>query len=122
MFHLRPHDVLLSTLLRMRTSPLMQMDMMTRARRKGGVEAGAEAQALGRRGAEAKAKTERRVRRGARAGKENEAAAESAIAAAPEAKIDLGGIEHAGVLFANVRKVGAPSKKKRAPSGHQLTI
>lgn len=120
MFHLRPHDVLLSTLLRMRTSPLMQMDMMTRARRKGGVGAGARAPR--RRGAEAKAKTERRVRRGARAGKEKEAAAESAIAAAPEAKIELGGTEHAGVRFANVPEVGAPSKKKRAPLGHQLTI
>lgn len=34
MFRLRPHDVLLSTLLRMRSSPLMQMDMMTRIRSK----------------------------------------------------------------------------------------
>ncbi|XP_029292002.1 RNA-binding protein 39b isoform X2 [Cottoperca gobio] len=34
MFHLRPHDVLLSTLLRMRSSPLMQMDMMIKTRSK----------------------------------------------------------------------------------------
>jgi len=120
MFHLRPHDVLLSTLLRMRSSPLMQTDMTTNTRRKGGAEAGAGAQALGRK--EAEAKTKRRARRGAGAEKENEAAAKSVIAAAPEAKNVLGGTEHAGALSGNVPKVAAPSKKRRVPSGNQLTI
>ncbi|KAA8590917.1 hypothetical protein FQN60_001860, partial [Etheostoma spectabile] len=60
---------------------------------KRGAEARAEAQALG--GEEAEAKTKRRVRRGARAEKENEAAAESVIAAAPEARSVLAGTEHA---------------------------
>lgn len=100
------------------------MDTMTRARRKGGVEARAGAQALGRR--EAEAKTERRVRRGARAEKENEAAAKSAIAAAPEARIELDGTEHAGAPSGNVPKVGAPLEKKRVPSeilwGHQWAL
>lgn len=34
MFHLRPHDVLLSTLLRMRSNPLMLTGTMTRTRSK----------------------------------------------------------------------------------------
>ena len=34
MFPLRPHDVLLSTLLRMKSNPLMQMDMKLTARSK----------------------------------------------------------------------------------------
>lgn len=55
---------------------------------KGGAEAGAEARAPGRE--EAKAETERRVRRGAGAEKENEAAAENAIAVTPEARTVLG--------------------------------
>lgn len=84
------------------------MDMMIRARRKGGVEAGAEAQALRRE--EAEAETRRRARRGAGVGaeKESEAAAESAIAVAPEAKNVLGDTEHARALSENVPKVGAP--------------
>lgn len=60
---------------------------------KGGAKAGAGAQALGKE--EAEAKTRRRVRRGAGAVKENEAAAESVIAAVPVARNDLGGTEHA---------------------------
>lgn len=98
----------------------MQTDMTTKTRRKGGAGARAGAQALGRE--EAKAKIKRRVRRGARAEKENGAAAKSAIAAAPEARNDLGATEHAGALSGNVPKVGVPSKKRRVPSGNQLTI
>lgn len=95
--------------------------MKTKTRRKGGAEAGAEAQAPGR--GEARAETERRVRRGAGAEKENEAAAENAIAASPEAKSVPGGTEHARAQSGNVPKVGAPpSKKRRVPSGNQLTI
>lgn len=96
------------------------MDTMTTVRRKGGAGAGALAQR--REEAEAKARIERRVKRGARAEKESEAAAESAIVAAPEARTDLDDTEHARVPFVNGPKVGALSRKKKVPSDNPLTI
>lgn len=98
----------------MRSSPLMQMDTTSKIRKKGGVEAKAEAPALGSEGAEAK--TKRRARRGARAEKGSEAAAESAIAAAPGARSARAATEHARAPSGNVQKVGAPLKKRRVPS------
>lgn len=89
------------------------MDTTTRTRRKEGAEAGAEVPALGRE--EAEAKTKRRARRGAGAEKENVAVAESAIAAAPEARNVLGGTRHARAPSVNVPKAGAPSKRRRVP-------
>lgn len=63
---------------------------------KGGAEARAGVQAL-RRG-EAEAKTKRKGRKGVKAEKENEAAAESAIVAAPVAGSGPGATEHARAL------------------------
>ncbi|XP_067383663.1 RNA-binding protein 39b isoform X2 [Channa argus] len=92
----------------------MQVNMMTRTRKKGGAEAGAGVQALGKE--EAEAKTKRRARRGVRAVKKNEAAAESAIAVVPGARNGLAGTKRARAQSGNDPKVAAPSKKTRVPS------
>lgn len=106
----------------MRSNPLMLTGTMTRTRRKGEVGAGAEVQAPGREGAGAKTKTERRVKRGARVAKEREAAAENDTAVAPEAKTALGDTELARAPSENVPEVGALPKRRKVPSGNQLTI